>query len=337
MPQKANLKSPSYKCLFAIITLFAILTFLKEFHFIKKFNNIFISTLKYKNHQINIDDNNFYCESQGDWLSFRNQTYFKKSASYYFVDLNIIYLNLLQPIEIRNKTQKYKFYLKVNLKLNKKSETIEKRIVTYDIFNMSQFIVPFDHSSIIIDFNLTNTLITEFNQVNIQRIDLQKSVKMNLQAFDVEFGEFLQFPLELKIKYSPHHTKKQINNNTLSNSSSVLICSKVIVIHKEQQFTDFQVWVHLNRYLGYEKIVAFNLAGFVLDQRRRDFFDKNEKMIELRQLTCFPNLINSTNETKYFRSLNGSSVFEGYLFRTIDTVNDILINECFLNNFDKYR
>lgn len=312
-----------------------------------------------------ISDEDRLCESNGDWLSIGNQVYFKKSAAYYFTDLNLIYLAILRHNDYKpNNRIKFSLQIQFQLQLrnistknnnlnekkqsfdnfiaNKNISSIYRSIDTYELFTVEYHFIKFQAATVKIDFDLGETLKVELNYTATGNLDFllaSGQVKMKIHAIDV--SEKMRLPLELKPRSSPmtqqHHNSTSFNKN---DSSEILICSKVMFIYDERRFLDFQLWVHLNRLIGYDKIVAYNLPGVEMNQQQTEYFRHHKDSIDVRQLNCIPNIFNSSlAKSRYFRKLDviKDVVNNEKIYITIDTIAYVLINDCYLENFDKFK
>lgn len=121
-----------------------------------------------------------------------------------------------------------------------------------------------------------------------------------------------------------------------------MVCSKVLFIKDEIEFDNFKTWVYFNKLLGYEKIVIHSLPGFEADFKPYEsYFEQNKDFIELRRLKCIPNLVADlmSNESKYLHNYYDKNVKnrKNRLYRSIECISYVLINECYMDNFDKYK
>lgn len=285
-------------------------------------------------------DDDLYCETEGDWVSFGNQTYFKKSAAYYLLDLHFIFLNYLHPKGLNSSN--FVFNLTINIQIYNKHEfTLSTTLNAYEIFTIWTWTQTFETQTVKIDFNLGETIKSELGYVG--EIDTN-SVRLRLQAHDATTNETWRVPIELKLKHSPHFSETSKNKNaseskianSSSRSSGILVCSKVIIIAwAESEFVNIQLWTHLNRVLGYDKVVVYNLPGFKLNKQEWMFFEKNKDFVDFRQMKCIPNMLNSSVDSRYFRNLEKNDV--NLMYNSIDAVNFILLNECFLDYFGDFK
>jgi hypothetical protein len=278
-----------------------------------------------------------WCETHGDWMSLSNHTYFKISASYYFLDLNFIYLNLVRHLNLGVK--KLKFNLNVEVNVWEKVFTIQRlSIDKYDFFDIESWAIPYGACTIKIDFNLAEAIQNEIGYNRTLASSDLTIIRMHLTAINAEKNESWRNAIELKLKNSPHHIDSEVNKKNSSNSSNTLVCSKILFINDERKFTDFKLWTYLNKIIGYDRLVGYNGPGFELNEKQWDFiFNKNKDFLEIKQMKCFPNLLNSTEENRYFGNLNPNA--EGFeeIFKIMDTIAYIVLHECYLDNFDKFR
>lgn len=294
-------------------------------------NNFYLDIISTLNRVFHLNSSNnatdSYCETNGEWLSISNLTYFRKSAAYYFTDLKIIYLNFLRFLHV--KSTRFSFNLNVHVKSNLRTHVFTKQINAYNHFLGENWATSYQQQTISIDFDLEDELMKDADF----DIDLEKTedIKMNLEIFDEILKLGLRMPLNLKVKNSPHY--KPI----YSNSSSTAVCSKVLFIDTERQFDNFKMWVHINQHLGYEKLVVYNRPGYLFDKKRQNYFYRHKNLIEVRQQICVPNLYNSTNNNLYFYDLNDVNKIIKTIYDGLDTTSYIYLAECYLDLFDQFK
>ena len=293
-------------------------------------NNVINSSNFKKSHIVEEKETlNNYCEVNGEWLSLGTQVFFKKAAAYYLIDLDIIYLNL---ITLRKRQYRFEFDLNAKIACKEDDFNFFKVFTNYTFYSIEAWATSYQSSTIKIDFNLRDELSKKLNKsIDVNNLT---SIKLLLYVYENNSKEYTRLPLDLKLKYSPLE-----NNQTLDqtrNRSSIAICSKVLFIDDEREFTNFKLWVYLNEVFGYDKLVVYNRPGFVFDKDRSDFFRKNEKFIEIRQQICMPNLFNATKEEKYFDNLTRDQIRD-QVYSSFDTTAFVLLNECYLDHFDKFK
>ena len=238
------------------------------------------------------------------------QVFFKKAAAYYLINLDIIYLNL-----ITLRYRQYTFEFDLNAKISNKEDdfNFSKIFTNYTFYSIETWATLYQSSTIKIDFNLTNELIKTNKSIDLINLT---SIKLLLYVYENNSKEYTRLPLDLKLKYSPLENNKTLDQT--QNRSSIAICSKVLFIDDEREFTNFKLWVYLNEVMGYDKLVVYNRPGYFFDQDQIDFFRKNEKFTEIRQQTCMPNLFNATREEKYFGNLTRDKIRD-QIYSSFDT------------------
>lgn len=276
-------------------------------------------------------DVDYYCRKYGDWLALTNKTYFKKSTSYYFIDLNFVSLNFLKKIEsnfsptdvvgdeptsLLNLDYEFLIHVNFNHSFNlKKTITIEQ----YKFHQVGADHFDHAYSSIQIDINFTN-LIRE----NVSYFDesMYDYVKIDVFVFDIKLNESSQDPIRLKLKSS---------NFKQTKSKQILTCSKLLYIENDQLFADFKQWIELKRTIGYEKFVVNTPPGAKFSPDRVEYMRKSESFLEIRPMTCVPNLIDS--KSLYLKSY----VQTKRHYELMDTAAFLLMTDCYMDNMDKYQ
>ncbi|RNA36293.1 hypothetical protein BpHYR1_016590 [Brachionus plicatilis] len=136
----------------------------------------------------------------------------------------------------------------------------------------------------------------------------------------------------LKIENGDSDTVLILRNKLLRNDrkekKNILICTKIF-FNNSQRFGEYRDWIRMNRLFGVDNIQGYKFPG--------DFEGMLES-ITLKSVNCIPNLLKSkkTNELSnidFFYKDPG--IWEFY--RKMDLINLLLINECYLENMDKYK
>lgn len=275
---------------------------------------------------IKIFSNNAYCEIEGEWLSLSNLTFFKKTAAYFIVDLNMIYLNFLQHYKINS--EHFKFNLTIEIIKDKNSTAIIKKSFTkHKLQSIERWATNYQTKTVQIRLNLFKVLDKALG--SIQDLINTKRLKMKLQILDEALGYGLRLPLELKIKYSPHHYKLD------KHTPKIAVCTKVLFIDKEQQFNDFKMWVHLSELIGYGKLIVHNRPGYIFDLKRENFFNRHKDLLEVRHQICMPNIHDPIKERYFHKSILKN--LTGPYLTTIDNIAFLYLMECYLDHFDHFK
>lgn len=279
---------------------------------------------------ISVSKDNEYCETYGEWLSLGYKTFLRKTSAYYFKDLNKIYINYLR----NTNDGPSNFSLSLNVQCEEKSKTnsFKKKIHNYQVFYGEKWATSYAQETISIHFNLEEEL---FENIDYQ-FDLE-SIRMNLQVFDLNLGVQLRKPLDLKVAYSPHHKEKK-ESLPIKSSRRLAVCTKVLFIDNDKQFENFKMWVHINKVIGFEKLVVYNRPGYLFDEKRQEYFNRHKSLIEVRHQICMPNLNNPINEShKYYHDFKDANQITSKIYDGLDTTSYIFLGECYLDLFSQFE
>jgi hypothetical protein len=263
-----------------------------------------------------------YCDSFGEWeLLTNNQTdenefiYFKRTAVFYFKDASFFRLHYLS----QDKT--YQFNLLINIFDQNGNKLIDNYILT-----------SINHISIWRIGNYSfNVLDVSFNVKEILS-NYDDEFKIEIKIIETNYNLFnFKFPLTAKIKL--------LKSNVELKKESI-ICAKCFYLNKYTDLKSFEWWIKLNKLVGYDKIHFCNQTisshhGFI------DLFKKYSSFLEITNLKCIPNLLNYNNSKK-MRYLNDfreivsekTGIFD---VLKVEVINQLILNECYLNNIDKYK
>lgn len=267
-----------------------------------------------------------YCENHGEWSSFGNEKiYFKKKSSFYFTDLSLINLNFIHPRQAR---PKFLLSLEIRLKPNQsfKQEilyNVKLNVTTYNRLFKDNFDGKYYYSQINTNFNLNKLL--EHNNQKIS--DFNPSIKVDM--FEYGTNSTILNQLELRIKPSRVNGVKK---------DTVMVCSKLIFLDKSFTMGDYEFWAKLNAQFGVKKIQAYYLQTNKNKQLHKVFKSEiNENNFEkISNLKCVPNTYTKPDAAdtgpKFYREFQINKKF----YTKLDLINGVLLNECYLENIDKY-
>lgn len=111
----------------------------------------------------------------------------------------------------------------------------------------------------------------------------------------------------------------------------------IIILGKPSDVLATEWWIKINKVIGYDKISFCNQSikhnvGF------GELFNKYYDYLDISTLTCIPNLTQNSNKPKYFKYFNelidDKGDFDVY---KVEVINQLIINECYLDNIDKYK
>lgn len=277
--------------------------------------------LKEPNQSEQIDE---FCERNGDWYTLESSDddgqfiYFKKSTSYYFNDINEIYLNF-----IRKSTSKISLdNMILNVTFTHKNKLIE---FEHQLDNYRLFLI---HRS------------SAYGLYAIRaRFDLHHRLKELVQEsdFNMEYNN-----LELGIRFGDRKTDQlSLTINHKFNATGLhlsLICSKTISIRDEYELRNFKRWVRLHADIG-----TFDNMVIYMNNARLNSADELEFLrddfVHRRILKCIPSLaVSTTNKYKYYWY---QDTIGGKEKRTdgndpVGIVSDALVNDWVLENLNKF-
>ena len=260
---------------------------------------------------VNLNDIN-YCAKE--WVVLNKTLFFKKSAAFLFLDVKHTFIYFVS---------KFKLKKNLNLKLvifqanetQKLTEIYLKNVLSYK-YKVFDNKGPYSLYALKANFDC-------------DRLQLYgKSNEFTIEAFPYLSKKQITYePLVLKIKklYGDDKFKK-----------NAMICSKIAYMNGNT-YKDLEWWIQLNKKIGFDKIVLYN-NSIENDPNFNYLFNKYGSFVQVKQLQCFPDVINYTDN--YIRKIN-DLVFDlkygrGYR-RLWDFFHVLVYNECYLENIDKYK
>lgn len=152
--------------------------------------------------------------------------------------------------------------------------------------------------------------------------------------------------LQFKVRQAPmNHIPlkiKRLNAFGIKENHS-LVCSKCI-LPNEKTLDDLKWWFQMNSQVGQNFVDVCNPLGKIsyLNQIKSMFGD----FVHVRSMTCFPNLKSSEkvnkpifdDYTEYITTNDENKMASPLeLYRRMDILNEVIINECYFDYIDKYR
>jgi hypothetical protein len=310
----------------AVFLILIIFSVARQFLRIKTFDNTLL-----KKNESNIDTNrsnskndlNEYCKKFGEWELIDNRYYFKRSATYYFIDAEILRFSLIKSSYAI--VTKYIFY--VSIKFNEQEFIQLQNVVSTRIdtrFKLREFELVYIDAK----FNLTKYFNTSL-KYNFDHDGLTRNILIEIQVEIEQIGKIpvkSESNLTAKIKY----LKKPFSQK----SKNALVCSKCLYTHKDDfNSKKLEWWIEVNRQAGYENI-AFCNQSIADHSNYRNLFKRNKDFLIISQLKCVPNLgktrdLKDSNYLEIFGMLRGPKMVE-----LIDT---LMLSECYFNNFNEYK
>jgi hypothetical protein len=256
-----------------------------------------------------------FCGRFGEWESIDSNVFVKKTAIFYFVDLNFLRIHLLSRANrIYNFTISANIYDENNSKF--KRFIVVKEIKTKLISTSSKY-----------QYSVVNAKLLlkglSFNDINTQ---------FKIKIFDSISGNSTDSFLNVKVKH--------YNRKTFSSKKGSMVCAKCLHLKKSTDFESFKFWIELNKRSGHQKI---SICDHAIENEIsfKDLFDKYKNFLELTQLKCLPNLQSNSKYINFTYLKRFSSLEYGdtgtYDVTKMELINRLVLNECYLEHIDEYK
>jgi hypothetical protein len=302
-----RLNSLAIRFLFLIFVAVICIHFLL-FHFVNKIksNNYEMSCLS-----SSIEYKNVITKYRNEfWEEINSYSFLKRSAAFYFIDKNQIRLfmvrhtnrSLNQTLYLKNLTILFKNSSSLNINFSNKIFKIDN----YDSNKLFQFVL--------LSLNL-----------NILNGDDLKVMSLFIRD---DLNQTNQSPIDVKIKYFHRTTNKKLDS---------AICSKCYrYFPNNTDHTRFEWWIEMNRLFGYNHIYICN-NSIPNSEAYRRVFSKYEGFIHIYQMNQIPNFIDPAVDRIYMNNMLDLKD-DGNYSKPFASVFDMVgMNECYLNNVDKYK
>ena len=253
-----------------------------------------------------------YCDNE--WEVLDDKFYFKKSAAFLFIDVKHTFIYFVA---------RYPFSQKFNLKLMVYKKNGIENLTEINLKNVLSY---------------KYTIYDNYGPYGLYA----------LKAFyDVNELKSYGNINELTIKAFPFLTERKITSNSIilkiknfrgidGLKKEAMICQKIAYFNGNS-YKDLEWWFTLNKKIGFDKIVLYN-NSIANEKNFNDLFYKYKDFVEIRQMQCFPDVINNTNS--YVRNIKDLTFGKIYVkgSRRVQNFYSVLVyNECFLENIDKYK
>lgn len=267
---------------------------------VEDYRHIGVTFNHFKN-ETSMDD---YCESHGDWAALTRRMYFHKKTAYHFTDLQLIVLNFLM---YSSHWAKFKIVLNITLPSGVSYLKDDVKFVKY-VDGKQEHNYRY------------HTLVGHFDHFNT-------SMSIEVQIIDRKSQQSLRRPLRLMSKDTNFHRPDR--------KSGTLGCVKHIFLKSEQNFYNLKVWLRLQRYVGFDRIVSYQMPDTIVDESRIKFIDQNRHFLELKNHKCIPNIVanDARNDPLFMRSYQNSKD----VYDTLVIMGFLSINQCIFENIDRYK
>jgi hypothetical protein len=253
-----------------------------------------------------LNDSEFdkYCDEFGEWSAIRNILFVKRTAVFYITNLKLLRIHAISRPQTRLQPQ-----LIFKVDNNSINITIESSEIT------SKWSVE-EYNFITIDF--------KFDLSKYCGIENMKKLDLRVKIQDLQLNQNISKDLKVKIKSTESLAKK-----------SAMICGKCLHLKKSSDLMLLKWWIDLNKQIGYEKIFLCN-HSIENDATFHKLFSQYQNFLTLDHLECLPDL--RTFKKKYHKSyLNLVGKDKQYNVYKFEVINQLIENECYLENIDKYK
>jgi hypothetical protein len=255
------------------------------------------------------------CESAaGEWESIQKDVFIKKSALFYFLDARFLRIHVLRRGSAPNRFGLFIEIVHKSALLDRKHEmyTNETRLV---------------HGTSSGDYHF-NLIDANFDLKSI--VKNVKHVKIRVRVKELNTSNMTGSYLDVKVK--------NLSNDFGSKKGSML-CAKCFYMSEQSGYLPLKWWIEINRMGGYDRIQFCDHAVEKSANFERLFSD-NRPFLHVQRLECIPNLQNQ-DKYRHFKYINYTRLeyepTEKFDVTKMDTINQLILNECYLEHVDKYR
>jgi len=234
--------------------------------------------------------------------------------TYYFTDKELLNLNFLKRTSYENFTN-----LAVNLTINIRGYPVLHHVLTNFAYTSKASCFIYKWVTMSKNFSLESIIPTGYIYGNFR-----DDIKIQLTVTDTNLDSDRNIiPVKVKQFYYTGHEEKTI------------ICSKAYYLTGSLS-NDFEFWIELSKYQGYDKLVLYN-NSIENTLKYRQVISRNQGFIELIDYQCLPNFyeIDGTPEFidfEYIETFLDTSSLNHQIF-----FEKITQNECYWENKDKYK
>jgi hypothetical protein len=257
-----------------------------------------------------------------DWTNLDDRTFFRRNGLYFVNKGFIVFFYVGPNLNSFNCSQ---IDLQINYKNEVKIKTIQIIKVTYSsIYSFLNF------TQLLNLFSLPST----YGDVLKSHHHLQ--VKASIK--DLCLNKSAELSLNLKLKLWDSHENEE-------EEETITLCSKLFYFNSQDHLENFKTWTKIHKEIGYKsiQIYYFPMKNLNLDEQFDEFVKSfGSNFVQVVHLKYIPNWYQTsqTNFTLYyadyaelFSNINTKSIY----YVNLDTINEMLINECYLNNQNKYK
>lgn len=256
-----------------------------------------------------------YCDMHGEWETLGEDVFIKRSGGFYFHDASLLHLHLIQKSD-----KNYSFQAEISL-IDRGDNKIMAR------FNTSWNSTKMRMQWQIGEYN--SSVITSRVIVPVE-IKSWRNVAMSVRVYDLVSGHKTKSDLNVGLK--------RLNGDYKLKKGNIL-CTKSFHLKKNDYLT-LRWWIELNKQIGYDKIYMWN-HDIEKDPTYSRLFQAYSDFVTLDRLECLPNLQQRLprfqNQTYLKHHTDLVYNVEDYAILKYELINQLLLNECYLNHIDQFR
>lgn len=259
-----------------------------------------------------------YCDKYGEWETIDDHVFFKKSAVFYFVDMDLLRIHLL-----RHGSMRHEFIIFVTLLQS--DGTNFTTLPTFGLYS-KDLELKFVHSSSKYFYSVIDARLDAMKH-QLKIVDLTKT-RILLIVKDLVSDSQTNNYLNVKIKrfYGGEENKK-----------GSLVCSKCFYLNSDSERVALKWWIELNKMSGHDNVFMCDHAIPDSNQLAQEYAD----FVIMDKLKCIPNIQSNANYTRY-KYLKRHTMLEygttgQFDVTKYEVIMRLVQNECYLNYRDKYK
>jgi hypothetical protein len=252
------------------------------------------------------------CEMNGEWELLGREIYIKRGSAFYITEVDLL-----------------RFYI----------VTSSMSIYTNDSFALTLTFINKDSKQVAFKSTVTK---------NIHLVSHRKLAEYHVMFLDVVLGlagkDLTPFDVFLAVQDSETEarTKKSLKVTTTYTHTSQgdarkhgsMMCTKCLRTKSNNDHVSLKWWIELHKRIGYTKIFLCDhriekASGF------RQILNQYKDLLQLDSFKCIPNLV--MNRSTTHRDHLYLTSFDELARDEVDLLNEIVLNECYMTNMDKYR
>ena len=270
-----------------------------------------------------------YCTRLDEWEAVSRVLFFKRSASFYFVDAQLIQLHFLGRDDITN------FSLAVSVRVDGVLTAHSPHMINSN----DELVVK---SPWVVRDLSYSTLSARFDLALAVGGDLLSSSRFELVTLDVAVEERRRggrsgrdLSLTVKRLFEP-----SASANRVKQPPTAMICTKCFYTHRGNDHVALRFWLELSKRAGFAHIAVCNQST-AYDARTAAMLGPGgpyAELVQVRHLRCVPNLLElgPDQASMYYQSFAQLKTAGEVDLLKIGVINQLVLNECYLTHVDKY-